>query len=191
MEEIKVLLVEDDPFWQQQLSADLNHEQDIRVVAVADTKEKALQETLDTDCNLILMDLNLTGNNLDGLEAIDEILKKVKRPLHIIVLTSLTDQKVILQTFQSGAFNFINKSSYQDIIKAIRDAHNNQSSIHPDAAKVIREEIRLMTLTPMEREVYELKNKGLNKTEISKLLHKSINTIKTQLRSVNNKLKGM
>lgn len=191
MEEIKVLLVEDDPFWQQQLSADLNHEQDIRVVAVADTKEKALLEAQNTDCNVILMDLNLTENNLDGLEAIDEILKKVKRPLHIIVLTSLTDQKVILQTFQSGAFNFINKSSYQDIIKAIRDAHNNQSSIHPDAAKVIREEIRLMTLTPMEREVYELKNKGLNKTEISKLLHKSINTIKTQLRSVNNKLKGM
>ena len=56
--------------------------------------------------------------------------------------------------------------------------------IHSDAAEVVRNEIQLSVLTPMEREVYELKKQGLNKTQIAEKLFKSINTIKSQIRSI-------
>ncbi|MNW05252.1 Bacterial regulatory protein, luxR family [compost metagenome] len=45
-----------------------------------------------------------------------------------------------------------------------------------------------MELTSSEREVFDLRKNGLSKRQISEQLHKSTNTIKSQLRSIKNKL---
>jgi DNA-binding CsgD family transcriptional regulator len=45
-----------------------------------------------------------------------------------------------------------------------------------------------MELSPMEREVFDLRKEGLSKQQISDKLHKSTNTIKSQLKSIKNKL---
>lgn len=185
---IRVMLVEDDEFWRQQLSSDLNKEEDIQVVKAAVTKQEALEAFQTMEIDVILMDINLTENQLDGLEAARDISMNKELNSKIIMLTSLTDKEIILKSFQNGAVNYITKSSFQDIVKAIREAYADVSSIHPDAAPVMRHEIQLMLLTPSERELYELREKGYNKTQMSQLLHKSVNTIKTQLRSIRNKL---
>ncbi|MNJ05051.1 Bacterial regulatory protein, luxR family [compost metagenome] len=52
----------------------------------------------------------------------------------------------------------------------------------------MRNEVQLMELSPTEREVFDLRKTGLSKRQISERLHKSTNTIKTQLRSIKNKL---
>ena len=162
MERIRIMLVEDDPFWKQNISTDLAEEPDIEVVAVASTKEEAVQAAFRHPLDIILMDINLTGNNLDGLEAMKEI------------LSNLHEQGI--------------KLSYKDIVRAIREAHDDRSTIHADAARVMRSEIQLMELSPMEREVFELRKEGLSKQQISDELHKSTNTIKSQLKSIKNKL---
>ncbi|WP_435922514.1 response regulator [Paenibacillus sp. DYY-L-2] len=189
MEQIRVMLVEDDPFWRDHISADLSDESDIVVAGVAATKEEAVEIALQRDLDVILMDINLTGNNLDGLDAAEQILRQERsRSVKIIMLTSLTETEIIMKSFRLGAMNYINKSSYQDILHAIREAHSGRASIHPDAAKAMRNEVQLMELSPTEREVFELRKDGLSKREISERLHKSTNTIKTQLRSIKNKL---
>ncbi|MFC4778249.1 response regulator [Paenibacillus sp. GCM10023252] len=186
---IRVLLVEDDPFWQQNLSSDLADEPDIEVAAVASTKEEAVQAAVQLNIDIILMDINLTGNNLDGLEATREILSKLyNHGISIIMLTSLTEREVVMKAFQFGAVNYITKTSCKDIVQAIREAYVDRSTIHSDAARIMRSEIQLMQLSPMEREVFELRKEGLSKQQISDRLHKSANTIKTQLRSIRNKL---
>lgn len=189
MSRIRVMLVEDDPFWQQHLSSDLADEPDMEVVAVASTKEEAVQAAINHPVDVILMDINLTANNLDGLEALKEILSLLyESGIKVIMLTSLTEKEVIMKSFQLGALNYITKQSYKDIVKAIREAYENRSTIHADAARVMRSEIQLMELTPMEREVFELRKEGLSKSQISEKLHKSTNTIKSQLKSIKNKL---
>lgn len=189
MEQIRVMLVEDDSFWRDHISADLSDESDIVVAGVAATKEEAIEIALHRDLDVILMDINLTGNNLDGLDAAEQILRQERsRSVKIIMLTSLTETEIIMKSFRLGAMNYINKSSYQDILHAIREAHSGRASIHPDAAKAMRNEVQLMELSPTEREVFELRKDGLSKREISERLHKSTNTIKTQLRSIKNKL---
>lgn len=185
---IKVMIVEDDEFWRQQLSSDLNKEEDITVVKVAATKQEALEVFLTTEIDVILMDINLTENQLDGLEAARDISLHKGLKTKIIMLTSLTDKEVILKSFQHGAINYITKSNFQDIVTAIREAYADKPSIHSDAASVMRHEIQLMLLTPSEREIYELREKGYNKTQMAEMLYKSVNTIKTQLRSIRNKL---
>ncbi|MFD0693130.1 response regulator [Paenibacillus sp. GCM10027628] len=189
MNSIRVMLVEDDPFWQQNLTADLEIEPDIEVAALAATKEQAVQFARDKQIDIILMDINLTGNNLDGLEATSEILSLFQQNrIKIIMLTSLTEKEIVMKSFQMGALNYINKSSYKDIVRAIRDAYSDRSSIHFDAAQIMRNEIQLMNLSPTEREVFELRKEGLSKQQISEKLHKSANTIKTQLKSIKAKL---
>lgn len=189
MTSIRVMLVEDDPFWRDHISADLGDEVDIEVIGVAATKKEAIELASRVDIDVVLMDINLTDNNLDGLEAAEHILR---HPNHhdtkVIMLTSITEAEIVMKSFRLGALNYINKSSYQDILHAIRDAHNGRSSIHSDAAKIMRNEVQLMELSPTEREVFDLRKTGLSKREISERLHKSTNTIKTQLRSIKNKL---
>ncbi|SDE97097.1 DNA-binding response regulator, NarL/FixJ family, contains REC and HTH domains [Fontibacillus panacisegetis] len=189
MTSIRIMLVEDDPFWRDHISADLTDEADIEVVGVATTKEEAIDMASRINIDVILMDINLTGNNLDGLEAAEHILRQqTKHDTKIIMLTSITEAEIVMKSFRLGALNYINKSSYQDILNAIRDAYSGKASIHSDAAKVMRNEVQLMELSPTEREVFDLRKTGLSKREISEKLHKSTNTIKTQLRSIKNKL---
>ncbi len=184
---IRVMLVEDDPFWCQQLSADLDKEEDIQVVYVASTKEQALSAVELISIDVILMDINLTANHLDGLEVTKEILL-TKGNLKVIMLTSLSENEIIVKAFQNGAINYITKSNYEDIIHAIREAYYEKASIHPDAAAAMRQEVKLMLLSPMEREIFNLRQNGYSRTQMSELLNKSVNTIKSQLRSIRNKL---
>lgn len=185
---IRVMLVEDDSFWRERLFTDLNKETDIEIVKAAATKREALEEAGVLDIDVVLMDINLTENQLDGLETTKELMIATKSKVKVIMLTSLTEKEIIVKAFQNGAVNYINKSSFPDIVRAIREAYADQASIHPDAALAMREEIRLMLLSPSEREIHELKERGYSRTEISELLNKSLNTIKTQIRSVRNKL---
>ncbi|MFD2611241.1 response regulator [Paenibacillus gansuensis] len=185
---IRVMLVEDDEFWRQRLSSDLNKEEDIEIVQTAATKKEALEAAALHDLDVVLMDINLTENQLDGLETTKELMLAKDFQVKIIMLTSLTEKEIIVKAFQNGAVNYINKSSFQDIVRAIREAHAGTASIHPDSAATMREEIRLMLLTPSEREIHELKERGYSRSEISGKLNKSLNTIKTQIRSIRNKL---
>jgi two-component system, NarL family, response regulator DevR len=181
------MLVEDDAFWQEQLAADLNKEEDIDLVKIASTKQEALENLEALNIDVILMDINLTENQLDGLEATKEISRK-NGLSKIIMLTSLSEREVIIKAFQNGAVNYITKSNFHDIVHAVREAYAEKASIHSDAASAMRHEVHLGVLTPCEREIYEMREKGYNKTQMSEMLHKSVNTIKTQLRSIRDKL---
>ncbi|MBD0379660.1 response regulator transcription factor [Paenibacillus sedimenti] len=185
---IKVLIVEDDPFWQKRLSADLDMEADIHVVGVAGSRSEALELAETNDFDVVLMDIQLTTARLDGLDTTRDMMVAKGGKLKIIMLTSLDDQDVIVKSFQNGAVNYITKSSYSDIVQAIRDAYHSIPTLHADSIPAVMKEMKLSLLTPVEKEVYLLKERGMSKPEIAGRLHKSVNTIKTQLRTIKNKL---
>lgn len=188
---IKVILVEDDPFWQKNISMYIEKEaDDIEVIKIVDSKEKVLEIVEnESRIDIVLMDINLTAANLDGIEII-EILSKQK--IKAIALTSISEQDVIVDSFESGAVNYINKSSIYDIILAIREAVEGRNQIHSDAAGALlgkmREEKKLRSLTSSEREVYNLEKKGYKKSDIAERLYKTIDTIKKHSRSWRRKL---
>ncbi|MBY0201535.1 response regulator transcription factor [Priestia megaterium] len=188
---IKVILVEDDPFWQKNISMYIEKEaDDIEVIKIVDSKEKVLEIVEnESQIDIVLMDINLTAANLDGIEII-EILSNQK--IKAIALTSINEQDVIVESFESGAVNYINKSSIYDIILAIREAVEGRNQIHSDAAGALlvkmREEKKLRSLTSSEREVYNLEKKGYKKRDIAEHLYKTIDTIKKHSRSWRRKL---
>ncbi|WP_243550568.1 response regulator [Priestia megaterium] len=188
---IRVMLVEDDAFWRTNISKYIEEESDdIKVVFAVDCKEKALEIINEANkIDVVLMDLNLTGANLDGIEII-EILSE--RAIKTIALTSINEDEIIVEAFESGAINYINKSSIYDIITAIYQAVEGRNQIHADAAGAllgkIREEKKLSVLTNSEKEVYKLEKKGYPKKDIAERLYKTIDTIKKHSKSWKKKL---
>ncbi|EGI2115100.1 response regulator transcription factor [Listeria monocytogenes] len=188
---IKVILVEDEPFWQQNISEYIEKEaEDIEVISIVDSKEETLKavETA-SHIDIVLMDINLTAANLDGIEIIEILSRK---SIKTIALTSISEEEVIVDTFESGAINYINKSNIYDIIAAIYQAIEGRNQIHADAAGAllsrVREEKKLRRLTDSEKEVYKLEQKGYPKKDIAKRLYKTIDTIKKHSKSWRKKL---
>jgi two-component system, NarL family, response regulator DevR len=186
---IRVLIVDDDPFWQEQLRKDLNEESDITVVSSVSNKDEALSLVQEQDVDIVLMDINLTGNNLDGIEATQLIDRLMNKSTKVIMLTSFNDSEIIVESFRKGATNYITKSNYSNLVSLIREVYQGRAALHADIAEAVRTELRLTVLTPMEREVYELRMQGFNNSQIAKKLFKSINTIKSQIKSIRDKVR--
>jgi two-component system response regulator DevR len=187
MKRTRVLIIEDDPFWQKKLLSDLQEEPTFEMLGIASAKDEAMKMIETHKPDVILVDLNLTENNLDGLDITKEVTLSFSS-IHVIILTSIQERDIIIRSFQRGASNFISKGNYHDIVRAIHDASSGKLSIHADSAEILRDEIRLSVLSKMEREIYELRKEGFNKVEIASKLYKSINTIKTQFKRIKDKL---
>ncbi|WP_240689102.1 response regulator transcription factor [Ammoniphilus sp. YIM 78166] len=191
---IRVMLVEDDPVWQKGIRDLVEDEEDMTVVATASTKQEAIETFFQNEIDVLVLDINLSENNLDGIEVALELTDRIAS-LKIIMMTSLTREEVIVESFSAGAINYINKIHFKEIVGAIRTAYLNESSIHPSAAEVLRKEfLRLkreedqQLLTPSEKEVLQRIYSGETQTEIEKSLFISKRTIKNHVNRILKKL---
>ncbi|MGG2120048.1 response regulator transcription factor [Bacillus bombysepticus] len=189
---IRLMIVEDDEVWMKCLTNFIEKEDDLVVVKKAYNKEQAI-DSVPEMIDVVLLDLTLNDDpaNLSGLEVVSQL--KEKGINRIIMLTSWDEEEVILKAFDEGAMNYVNKTSYRDIPKVVREAFANKVSIHPDVSSVVinalTTERKISVLTPSERQVYTLKEKGLNKVQIADVLFKSVETIKKQLKKINDKIR--
>lgn len=190
MKKIRIMIIEDDREWLEAMTAFLNNETDFTITAAVSGREDALQVVNDPSrpVDIILMDINLSGDNLDGIYLTAQInqIRKVK----IIMLTSLTDEKVITDSFAAGAVNHIEKTNFKEIPTLIRNVYRHTSPIEillQDYHRLKRMEL-LCDLTAAEREIFELVESGMTKSQIEKKLYKSASTLKTQVRNILKKL---
>lgn len=99
----RILVVDDDPYGRELLSAILSaHGYDLVVLPDADD---ALAHVADVD--LVLLDAVLPGR--DGWSLCQEIKQKVDPLLPVIMVTARTDPQDIVRTFESGADDYIAK----------------------------------------------------------------------------------
>jgi NarL family two-component system response regulator LiaR len=188
MSKIKILLVDDDPEWLNAMEVFLESFPDIAIVGAATTRNEAVSMARSLEIDVVLMDINLTETQYDGIYADAEIsrLKKVK----ILMLTALDDEDIVLNSYIAGAVNFISKSQYQAIPEAIRATYHNYSPVEI----VLRDYLRLkeaeqvQSLTRSEREILAFAEEGLSRAQISRKLHKSEQTIKNQIGAILKKL---
>jgi NarL family two-component system response regulator LiaR len=190
MKKIRIMIVEDDQEWLKALTDFLNDETDFYVIAAASSREDALQVINDTSqvIDIILMDINLTEDNLDGIYLAAQIgqIRKVK----IIMLTSLNNEKIITDSFAAGAVNYIEKTNFREIPSLIRNVHCHTSPVEillQDYYRLKRMEL-LGALTSAEREIFELVDSGMTQSQIEKKLYKSPSTLKTQIGNILKKL---
>lgn len=193
MSRIKVFLVEDDPVWRDNLSAFIETERDLKLVGMAESREEAICLYAALDVDVVLMDLVLTDKNLDGLDTAAELL--AIKPAKVIMLTSLDEHEAIMYSFMVGAVNYITKVHFKEIPDAVREAYQNQASIHSDAAELLRSEFSRLKreemqhkLTPAEKGILQLVGEGHTKNQITDVLKIAENTIKKHISRIVKKL---
>ncbi len=166
----------------------MDNEEDLCVVAIASTQKDAMEMAENKDVDIILMDINLSENNMDGVYAAAEIsqTKNVK----IIMLTSIESEEVIRNSFTAGAVNYILKSNYTEIPSAIRAVHNKVSPVEVLLKEYSRmkEEEQVAALSNAEKEILNLVRKGYSQSKISEVLFKSPGTIKAQINKLLKKM---
>ncbi|NLW56658.1 MAG: response regulator transcription factor [Firmicutes bacterium] len=188
MSKIKVFLVDDDSQWLRTMQIFLGNFPDLTVVGTATTRKEAVRKALSLAIDVILMDINLTETRYDGIFAAAEICQF--KPVKILMITSFDDEDIILNAFAAGAVNFIPKTQYQVIPEATRATYHNRSPIEivlRDYSR-LKEAEQIQSLTRSEREILALAERGLSRTQISRTLHKSEQTVKNQIGSILKKL---
>ncbi|GFO69802.1 chemotaxis response regulator protein-glutamate methylesterase [Geomonas limicola] len=105
---IRVLVVEDSKTVQKALVAALEADPELRVVAVADSGEEAVQAAATLRPDLITMDINLPG--MDGFQATRAIMSNSPTP--IVVVTGKLDPRdsdTLFRVMQAGALMVLAK----------------------------------------------------------------------------------
>ena len=161
MYRINVAIVEDDLDWLKAIACFLTSNEDINIVWTAANREKALNLAKSQFADVILMDINLSGNKFDGIYAAAEISRTEKSK--IIMLTSLSGENIISDSFIAGAVNFISKAHYRELPGVIRSAFHNSSPFEIVLKDYLRlkEEEQLIDLTNAEKEIINLMRKGI------------------------------
>lgn len=189
MENIRVAIVEDDLIFQKAITNFINKQPDMMVVGVASNKVEAIGLAKSLEIDLILMDINLNGNESDGIVAAIEIVKFSNAK--IIMLTGSDDASTIVDSFTAGALHYILKENYLEIPNTIRLLYKNEMpfKLLINEFSRLKKEEQLQELSGPEKEIFKLIEQGYTQAEIGLKLYKTQNTIKTQIKSILKKLK--
>lgn len=194
---IRVLIADDHQVVREGLSAVLNAQKDIEVIAEAKDGLEAIEKSKALGPDVILMDISMPRMN--GVEATRRI--KIQRPeIGIVVLTMFDDEVYIVEMFKAGATSYMLKhSDSEQIIRAIRSCHQKEPVISdPVVAGKLLNRIRQAPpvlgkksrpaheLTEREIEIIRLLSKA-NK-EIAQVLNISEKTVKNHVRNIFQKL---
>jgi DNA-binding NarL/FixJ family response regulator len=183
---IRVLVVDDHVIVRSGLRQLLETTADIEFVGDAADGVAALEAVERLRPDVVLMDLSMP--EMDGIEATKRINQQFPES-KVLVLTSFSEQRRIIDALDAGAEGYLLKHSEPDqIVAAIRAVVDGGSPLDPKAARVLLETHRandpVDELTSREREVLALVRDGLANKQIARRLGISERTVKAHLTRV-------
>ena len=115
---IKVLVADDHAIVRKGITLIIAETTDIVVTDEAKNGQEALDKTMESDFDLVLLDISMPGR--DGLEILKEL--KIKQPkLTVLMLSMYPEEQYAVRALRSGAAGYLTKDSAPDeLITAIR-----------------------------------------------------------------------
>jgi DNA-binding NarL/FixJ family response regulator len=191
---IRIAVVEDDKTVRSVLEILLNGSPGFECVAAYSNGEDALAGLPELDPDVVLMDINLPGIN--GIECIIR-LKELNLPMLFIMLTVFEDSDAIFQSLSAGASGYLIKGTPPArLLEAIQDVYQGGSPMSREIARKVVQSFQHTpsipgtenALTKREEEILSYLVKGLLYKEIAGLLFISVETVRTHLRNIYEKL---
>ena len=190
---IKVAIVEDDEGIRASLVTLISRDADLRLADYEDA-ETALKEIPRRVPDVVLMDINLPGMN--GVECVRQ-LKAALPKIQFLMLTVYEDSDSLFNSLKAGASGYLLKrTAFARLTDAIQDVHNGGSPMTPQLARRVVQFFSRQTestspvanLTPGEREFLDQLANGYAYKEIADRMKISIDTVRSYVRAVYEKL---
>ena len=191
---IRIAVVEDDKTVREGLQMLLNGSPGFTCVAAYSSGEDALSGISEIIPDVVLMDINLPGIN--GIECILK-LKEQDLPMLFIMLTVFEDPDAIFQSLSAGACGYLLKHTPPaKLLEAIQDVHRGGSPMSGEIARKVVQSFQQpatksstsLSLTKREEEILGFLAQGYFYKEIAASLSISVETVRTHIRNIYEKL---
>lgn len=191
---IKVAIVDDDDGIRSSLATLIRRAPALRLVGDYADAEAALKDIPQRPPDVVLMDINLPG--MDGVECVRQ-LKGSLPAVQFLMLTVYEDSDSLFNSLKAGASGYLLKRTASTrLLEAIRDVHGGGSPMTPQLARRVVQYFSrradgddpVSRLTPGEKEFLEQLAKGYAYKEIADRMGISIDTVRSYVRTVYEKL---
>ncbi|WP_369214085.1 response regulator transcription factor [Streptomyces flavofungini] len=197
---VSVLLVDDEPLVRAGLRAVLEAQPDLSVCGEAADGAAVIPLVRELRPDVIAMDVRMPL--LDGIEATRAVLRTVRDPPKILVVTTFENDEYVYEALRAGADGFLLKRARPaEIVHAVRLVAEGESLLFPAAVRQLagehgrhrgnaeaRAALDRAALTGREAEVLRLMTRGLSNAEIADRLVVGTETVKSHVSAVLGKL---
>jgi len=167
--------------------ASLALEDDLEVVAEAETGEQALELYREKKPDVVIMDLRLPGKN--GIETTALLVKEFPGA-KVLIFTTYDGDEDIYRATQAGAFGYLLKSSpREELLAAVRALAKGERYMTAAISSRLAARVAGPDLSPRELEILQLLGRGLSNKEIGGKLFISEDTVKRHISNLFVKLK--
>jgi DNA-binding NarL/FixJ family response regulator len=191
---LRVAIVEDDRTTRDGLATLIDGTPGFRCVGKYPSIEEALQKFRGVQAHVMLLDVNLPGvSGAEGVRALRE-----RHPAtEVLMLTVYADEDKVFQSICNGAVGYLlKKTPAARLLDAIREAATGGAPMSPEVARKVVTLFRKTAphgqadepLTPQERRLLQLLTEGHSYQSVGEQLGVSVNTVRSHVRNVYDKL---
>lgn len=192
MKEIKVAIVEDTDDIREGLALLIGSSEGFLCSHVFSNAEDALLELPHIKPDVVLTDINLPG--ITGIEFVKKI-KPIIPQTQFLMCSVYEDDDSIFQSLKSGATGYLIKNSTPiKILSAIQEISEGGSPMSSSIARRViasfqaNAPLRDYDLSDREKEILQYLSEGLMYKEVANRLFISIDTVRTHVRKIYEKL---
>jgi len=194
---IRISIVDDEKALRESIATFINGSPGFRCVSTYGSAQAALQGLPGDRPDVVLMDINMAG--MTGIECVAR-LKELMPEVQTVMLTVYEDTAQIFDALSAGASGYLLKrSNPSKLLEAVREVHEGGSPMSSSIARKVvasfqkakpsgQKESAHPHLSPREEAVLNLLSKGHTYKLIADELGISIDTIRTYLRRIYEKL---
>jgi DNA-binding NarL/FixJ family response regulator len=189
-----ILIVDDHQLIIDGLTGILKEEKLIGSIQSAINGQEAIERVMNNDIDCVLMDINMPLVN--GYEA-TKIIKKQKPHIKVVIISMLSDDRVIEKLLKTGADAFMVKDiDRRELLEVIEKVMHNEKYISPELNFRLtnyytmheKNESIIAALAPREIEIIRYIEAGISTRQIAEKLSISISTVDTHLKNILAKL---
>ena len=186
MSKTRVLIADDHAVVRMGLASLLGTAKAIEVVGEAFDGEDTVRKALKLKPDVVIMDLVMPRK--DGIAATTEIHEKLPES-KVLILTTFSSSENIAKALKVGATGAVLKSSSNDeLIGAVLKVARGERYLSADIEHLLEDDPPLPDLSPRQIEILESISRGLTNKEISTQLEISLESVKSHIKIILEKL---